>query len=208
MPRCSSENKFTALEFQDPKVEDIDIDDNGQVTCTVNLVRAREGCGDESKTATLEMDDDLQTDLAPHLEDAPPPEAFGSTIQEALDKHGEDFLIEVGDYDEDARKEILDESGGGPKEWVEALKVGADYNVYEAACRILGKEPEDFPEHELSVESTDCLSIEEGGGRYKKSYFGAAVQYEVTCTCTGEVVHTGEMDGKVAASEMEGEDSH
>lgn len=44
--------------------------------------------------------------------------------------------------------------------------------------------------------------VEEGGGRYKKSYFGACVSVEVECEC-GEVLCTVEATDKVAASAMD-----
>jgi hypothetical protein len=48
----------------------------------------------------------------------------------------------------------------------------------------------------------DCDQVEEGGGRYAKSYFGATVRVLINCGC-GEGVHSFEMTDKVAASEMD-----
>ncbi len=57
--------------------------------------------------------------------------------------------------------------------------------------------------HDLTVEETGIESIEEGGGRYAKSYFGAAVNFEVHCSCQTAAVATGTVSGKMAASEMD-----
>ena len=57
--------------------------------------------------------------------------------------------------------------------------------------------------HELSAEADDPERVEESGGRYKKSYFGASVGYRVTCSCQEGPVHEGTLSDKVAASEME-----
>jgi hypothetical protein len=58
-------------------------------------------------------------------------------------------------------------------------------------------------EHELSVEETGIEAIEEGGGRYQKSYFGAKVTFELSCSCDPSWHVQGEVEDKVAASEME-----
>lgn len=55
---------------------------------------------------------------------------------------------------------------------------------------------------DLSISETSVNQIEEGGGRYAKAYFGAEVEYEVKCKC-GEVLHTGTVSDKVAASAMD-----
>jgi len=62
------------------------------------------------------------------------------------------------------------------------------------------------PGCELQVEEEDVSPIEEGGGRYKKSYFGATVSYKITCACQKDKaapIHEGELSDKVAASAME-----
>lgn len=57
-------------------------------------------------------------------------------------------------------------------------------------------------EHELSVDEDSTEGLEEGGGRYKKSYFGATVQFTVRCSC-GEFEFSGELSDKVPASGMD-----
>ena len=60
--------------------------------------------------------------------------------------------------------------------------------------------------HELEVEEKSVDQLEEGGGRYKKSYFGAEVTYSVSCACqkAGEPpLHEGTLSDKVAASHMD-----
>lgn len=55
--------------------------------------------------------------------------------------------------------------------------------------------------HTLEVEETGVDQIEEGGGRYKKSYFGASVSFKVECSCGWS--EEGTMDDKVQASGMD-----
>lgn len=69
----------------------------------------------------------------------------------------------------------------------------------EAKAETEGEEAE----HAFEVEETSIDQIEEGGGRWKKSYFGAEVFYTVTCGCGCEFSHEGSFSDKVAASEME-----
>jgi len=59
---------------------------------------------------------------------------------------------------------------------------------------------EEHAEHDLEAEGT-AEPIEESGGRYKKSYFGADVSF--TISYDGKEVYSGQMEDKVAASEME-----
>lgn len=61
-------------------------------------------------------------------------------------------------------------------------------------------------DHELEVECDGVDQVEEGGGRFAKSYFGATVHYSVRCSCQKdgtEPLHTGSMTDKVAASHMD-----
>jgi hypothetical protein len=60
----------------------------------------------------------------------------------------------------------------------------------------------------LEIESTDVESIEKAGGRYKKSYFGAHVQFKITCGCADKLGHTtleidGDTEDEIAASGMD-----
>lgn len=57
---------------------------------------------------------------------------------------------------------------------------------------------------ELSAACDDWEQVEEGGGRYAKSYFGASTTYRVTCKCgKGDELHEGALEDKIAASEMD-----
>lgn len=56
--------------------------------------------------------------------------------------------------------------------------------------------------HELSVEETSVDILEEGGGRYAKSYFGVRVGFRVRCSCDNFDAK-GDMSDKVAASGMD-----
>jgi hypothetical protein len=55
--------------------------------------------------------------------------------------------------------------------------------------------------HDLTLKEDGMEPLEEGGGRYAKSYFGATVSFTVTCSCGKE--QSADMTDKVAASEME-----
>lgn len=68
----------------------------------------------------------------------------------------------------------------------------------EHQCEI----PEEYQSADLGVEEDGIESTEEGGGRYKKSYFGAIVTFKVT-TDDGKEVYTGETSDSVAASYMD-----
>jgi hypothetical protein len=69
---------------------------------------------------------------------------------------------------------------------------------------VLGHEMK--PDCELTAEMDTTNQIEEGGGRYKKSYFGAEVEYVIRCSCQKEKdppLYTGSVSDKMAASEMD-----
>lgn len=55
--------------------------------------------------------------------------------------------------------------------------------------------------HEQSVEIDDCEMIEEGGGRYKKSYYGVKISFTGKCSCGVE--ESGSFEDKVPASGMD-----
>lgn len=62
--------------------------------------------------------------------------------------------------------------------------------------------------HEFSIDEGDVNPTEDGGGRYKKSYYGVEWMPEITCSC-GQPVELIEEDksislsDNVAASEMD-----
>lgn len=146
MARCQNCNKFSALNFDEPELgdftADLDLDpDSGDlavhVHADIRLVRTSECCGDEMKTADLELEEDVVIARA-----------------------------EIEDH--------LDESDG---KW-----------SWKA-------------DHEAEADNDDPEQVEEGGGRYAKSYFGASVAYRITCN--GKTVHEGSITDKVAASAMD-----
>lgn len=57
--RCPDCAKFVSMETNDPEVETIDIDEAGNVTATVRVVRVCADCGTELKETTLEMETDV-----------------------------------------------------------------------------------------------------------------------------------------------------
>ena len=57
-----------------------------------------------------------------------------------------------------------------------------------------------FDNHKITVTDTSIEEIEESGGRYQKSYYGACISFEVKCSCGANLEDT--MEGKIAASEM------
>lgn len=125
--RCSDCNKFVALDFEEPEVENESIDEEGCVEIEVRLVRTCSECNQELKEATLYFEIEHAEACAAHR-------------------------------------------GEG---------------------------------HQLEVEITNVDSIEEGGGRWKKSYYGARVSYQITCSCSKTFSIEGNASDKVAASEMD-----
>jgi hypothetical protein len=123
--RCPDCNKFVSLEFEDPEVENLQVEhippettDQGVphmflITGSVRLVRNCGECGQELKEATLEIEQEVEL--------------------------GED--VPARDWAEFAKTHDLDDA------YVD--------------------------------ESPAVDQIEEGGGRYAKSYFGASIHFEV-----------------------------
>lgn len=60
---------------------------------------------------------------------------------------------------------------------------------------------EDEDEHDMEVEVDECQATEEGGGRYKKSYYGVDVTFTAKCSCGKE--EQGSFEDKIAASHMD-----
>lgn len=110
MARCNNCNKFVSIEEQDPEVNGLEVDDDGNVTAEVRIVNACADCGDELTETTFNMEG----------------------------------------------------------------KVDLDHNSQP------GKE------HELSAEEdgdSERTTRTEGKGRGLRTFYGAALECEVTCTC-------------------------
>lgn len=52
--RCGSCCKFVSLEEGDPEVEDLDIEDSGEINYKIRVIRVCGECGDELKEAFIE----------------------------------------------------------------------------------------------------------------------------------------------------------
>ena len=60
--------------------------------------------------------------------------------------------------------------------------------------------------HELTLNADDPEQVEESGGRYKKSFFGASIAFRIGCHCQKEPADPlieGEWSDKVSASSMD-----
>jgi hypothetical protein len=85
-------------------------------------------------------------------------------------------------------------------------------DMKEALLEMSDEVPQDIADrhdgekHKLSIEETAVEPIEEGGGRYAISYYGATVHYAVRCSCQkddADPIYESSMEEKVAASEMD-----
>lgn len=138
MANCPGCNKFAALEFQEPEIENDVTIDGTLVQAQVRIYRTSECCGEEMKEATLEMEEEID------------PKTFAEHIDP------------------------------------ETLKP--------------------LEGHDLAIENDDPEQVEEGGGRFKKSYFGASVEFRVRCSCQEEnadPLYVGTLTDKISASGMD-----
>jgi hypothetical protein len=133
--RCPDCNKFVSLEMSEPEInEDLDSNDEGEITGSVRIVRTCAECGTELKEATLELKGDISEELPEK-----PTVAEGATA----------------------------------------------------------------PTYEVTIEVDGTEALEEGGGRYKKSFFGAEISFTATCSWDPEWKYDGTVSEKIAASHME-----
>lgn len=65
--RCPDCNKFVSMDFSDPEVEQITVSEEGEVEATVTLTRTCADCGNDLKTASLEMTSDLSKECEGHV---------------------------------------------------------------------------------------------------------------------------------------------
>jgi len=65
--KCPSCNKFASLEMQEPEVQSVEIDDFGNISAEVRIVRNAACCGDEMKEATLTLEGSVfEADVVGH----------------------------------------------------------------------------------------------------------------------------------------------
>lgn len=69
--RCPDCNKFVSQELQDPEVNNIEINEDGNVTAEVRICAACADCGTELKEATLDLEKDFGDELKEHLGGSP-----------------------------------------------------------------------------------------------------------------------------------------
>ena len=137
--RCPDCNKFVAFDENEPEVESLEVDEDGNVIASVRIVNACADCGTELKEATLEMESNIGN--------------------EALNKH----------------------QGKG---------------------------------HELKIEERGSERTQRSGyfkkgqfvaafGRYAKTFYGAEVEFAVTCSCEKLNPIEGSVTDDVQASSMD-----
>jgi hypothetical protein len=85
--RCGECRKFVSFDEQDPEVEDLTIDEEGQITAEVRIVNACAECGTELKSFTFSTEADVESQCEGHT---------GSTIPEP---EGEDEEAEEEEHE-------------------------------------------------------------------------------------------------------------
>jgi hypothetical protein len=66
---------------------------------------------------------------------------------------------------------------------------------------IADEDEDEDDEHEMEVDVDESQGTEEGGGRWKKSFFGVEVTFTAKCSCGKE--EQGNFEDKIAASHMD-----
>ena len=83
---------------------------------------------------------------------------------------------------------------------MEVELVGEDAAMMAAHLKLHEKGPDQevFEVHDVGLDT-----IEEEGGRFKKSYYGATVHFNITCSCDKNFAVSGSMEDKMPASAMD-----
>ena len=150
-------------------------------------------CPDCSKFVGLEMQDpeDVALDLASELDG--PTLHLSVSMTARIVRSCAECSTELKEANLEAEDEVEVEACTIVKCMRKTSVEGAEIETYDWL---------DDKHGDPDISDTNIDQIEEGGGRYAKSYYGAQVTYEVKCKC-GELLHEGEITDKIAASAMD-----
>jgi hypothetical protein len=198
MPRCNSCGKMASYDELEPEINSApEVDEEGNVTISdVRIVNASACCGEELTEATLEMSGTIDSDFVAQHTQADHSELerkVSEAFREAFEAHPE--------RDTDKAKAAA---------W--ARKVA---EIELAGEGVSGEFDDDLltweaDEHELSAEVVDQNRINPPDpkakpgtpSRYRKTFYGASVEIQVSCSCgKGETSIT--LEDSVQASGMD-----
>jgi len=96
--RCPDCNKFASMEFAEPEVETLEIDDDGHISCTVRLTRTCAECGTELKEGTLEFtnEDHVKT-VEDHIEECHPERPKDEADVEEGKVYADEVCLEISE---------------------------------------------------------------------------------------------------------------
>lgn len=137
--RCPDCNKFVGFEENDPEIENLEVNEDGQVNASVRIVNSCAECSNELKEATFD------------LEWEPPDGVFDGHAGE-----GHELNVEENSSERTSRSGYF--------------KKGVFVPAY---------------------------------GRYAKTFYGAEVEFSITCSCGKLELVTGSMTDDVQASGMD-----
>ena len=104
--RCSDCNKFVGLEQGEPEVQDLEIDETGEVTGQVRVILTCADCGSEIKEAYIDLDETPSSELEDHIAD----HAEAGEDAESLE-------VEEVSIEETDRMQTTDRNGKQIKNW-------------------------------------------------------------------------------------------
>jgi hypothetical protein len=222
--RCPGCNKFPAYQAEDPEVETLEVDDEGNVTGTVHLTVVSECCNETMREASLDIA--TQVDLAcPSM----PKMATGNGFH--VETYGGGQYTSVAWYkdEEDAKKHVKDLTDTGRwngmppritpgRQLTEPPK--AEVIPHTVAEKVLGVHesalPPEAPEmgdqdhpcidgHDLSVEEEGLEAVDkyEGKGRGARHFYGYHLTAVVKCSQCDDVNITFEVEDYIQFSSMD-----
>jgi hypothetical protein len=200
MPRCGSCGKMASYEELEPEIDsDPEVDEDGHVSIgDVRIVNASECCGEELTEAHFEMEGDVEDDFAP----AHDSRVDHSDLEAAISKVFRDAFEAHPERETDKAKALA-----------EARKV-AEAELPTGDDAVAGSFQDDLltweaTKHELSAEVVGQERINPPDpkakpgtpSRYRKTFYGARVEIEVSCICGESTTVT--LEDSVQASGMD-----
>ena len=67
MPRCSQCNKFVSLEEEEPEEQSVDIDTDGTITASYEIINSCGECGNNLRSATIDLEVGPGKEIEEHL---------------------------------------------------------------------------------------------------------------------------------------------
>jgi hypothetical protein len=198
MPRCNSCGKMASYDELEPEINsDPEVDEDGNVTISdVRIVNASACCGEALTEATLEMSGEVDSEFAEAHDSRADHSELATQVslafRQAFEAHPERETDKAKALAEAKKVAEIELAGEGVSGEFDDDLLTWEATKHELSAEVSGQDRINPPDPKAKPDTPS---------RYRKTFYGASVEIQVSCSCGESTTIT--LEDSVQASGME-----